>query len=136
MDPSQTLQALRKAVKDLLQIADGDQSDIDFEDMDRESLVQLAKISSCLAEDFENLDKWLSKGGFLPGAWGPSTEPQPGDVCERTESGKHIINLGTLKARGAPDDHGDLPIEFECAACGLSANGWMDHPSIIEEEWS
>jgi len=27
-----------------------------------------------LAETFDNLDQWLSKGGFLPSAWTQTTE--------------------------------------------------------------
>ena len=49
MDPNAALEALRQLVK---QVYSGARTD-----------------PWLFAEHFENLDEWLSKGGFLPEAW-------------------------------------------------------------------
>lgn len=54
MDPNETLQRLREAVEKY-------QESTEVED----ALSILAE----LVDEFEALDGWLSKGGFLPEAW-------------------------------------------------------------------
>lgn len=64
MDPNMALHELRElvtqvqATTDTVTIAGA-----------REDLEKLARIAPDLAEAFDALDGWLTKGGFLPHAW-------------------------------------------------------------------
>jgi hypothetical protein len=55
MDPNETLRLLRERAANVIRQAD--------EGLDNPE--------ACfdLAEAFQNLDEWISKGGFLPDAW-------------------------------------------------------------------
>lgn len=55
MDPNAALAALREQAAALT--ADGDYAD--------------AQDVEAFVEQFQALDEWLSKGGFLPSAWAP-----------------------------------------------------------------
>lgn len=57
MDPDTALAELRTLALDVLSPVDGESSDEAIE----------------LAEKFQGLDEWLSRGGFLPAAWRSTT---------------------------------------------------------------
>lgn len=61
MDPNTTLAELRKAVASALEI--GYQAQL------KESVAQLNTRLMQMAQAFDNLDGWLSRGGFPPEAW-------------------------------------------------------------------
>ena len=56
MDPTATLLAAREALAR-------------YEEAYRECSTEENMAADDLAEAFENLDSWLSKGGFLPAPW-------------------------------------------------------------------
>ena len=57
MDPNAALRALRELSRSALEDADGfDSSDF-------------STTMCALAENFQALDEWISKGGFLPEGW-------------------------------------------------------------------
>jgi hypothetical protein len=61
MDPNATLAEIRKGIADLA-------GDVDnTEHPNYEDLLEMSVQS--LAENFEALDEWLQKGGFLPSDW-------------------------------------------------------------------
>jgi len=60
MDPNETLRKARAAAGALIALIDGSESSVD----DR-----LLTEAEDLAEAFQALDSWLSRGGFLPTAW-------------------------------------------------------------------
>lgn len=56
MDPNETLRMARTAAAAITSAIDNEE-DVQFGNVER------------LAEAFEALDEWLSKGGFVPDAW-------------------------------------------------------------------
>lgn len=60
MDPNETLTALRALADDYMK----------DEEM---TLVRQSEYLGMMAEQFQNLDEWLSKGGFAPDSWGGSS---------------------------------------------------------------
>lgn len=63
MDPNETLKAMRRLSARLIKQADDSRSH--HESGTDETL----DAGSCLASNFQNLDKWLTDGGFLPEEW-------------------------------------------------------------------
>ena len=61
MDPNTTLKMLREAIQGFFDACDGDSADDEYD-----CAVTVAGMA-------EALDEWLTKGGFLPDAWGPAT---------------------------------------------------------------
>lgn len=59
MDPNRTLLELRAAIKRVLESDPQDQEDYE----------QFEEDASQLANAADDLDNWLSRGGFLPDAW-------------------------------------------------------------------
>jgi hypothetical protein len=57
MDPDQTLRELRALVARILCDADVAEGSVNLDD------------AVTLAERFQNLDQWISRGGFLPDQW-------------------------------------------------------------------
>ena len=53
MDPNETLKQIREVIRDL-----------------RDGEMPSMHAADTLADLFEGLDDWLTKGGFLPDAWG------------------------------------------------------------------
>lgn len=86
MDPNTTLAAIRELIRE-----------IDDADDPRAHL-------DALASNVEALDEWLTKGGFLPDAWGaspmhqpkPARDVQPGDTVVR-EAGVKVVTAITEK---------------------------------------
>jgi hypothetical protein len=62
MDPNMTLHELRELCAELQQIAP---------DPDRPLLgaVRRSELAGSIAEKFDALDGWLTRGGFIPSAW-------------------------------------------------------------------
>ncbi len=56
MDPNATLDAIRDLINEYAQLETDDRRD------------DGATLNELIAH-FDNLDQWLTKGGFLPGAW-------------------------------------------------------------------
>jgi hypothetical protein len=67
MDPNETLAQLRSNVAAALQLADDYEKDPDaISSEDGEAAVGLLDV---IAQEFEALDRWLSRGGFRPRDW-------------------------------------------------------------------
>ena len=62
MDPNNNLRDLRTNVQTALGMVYSDTRP-------RPKKMVLLDLLTEIAEDFDNLDDWLSKGGFAPGAW-------------------------------------------------------------------
>ena len=69
MDPNETLKAMRRLSARFIKQSDDSRSH--HESSTNETL----DAGSCLAENFQNLDKWLTDGGFLPNDWKPEKQP-------------------------------------------------------------
>lgn len=63
MDPDAALEGIRTLVIEI-QFADEHNDGLDR--------AQLADMAVALAESVENLDAWVSSGGFLPAPWRPA----------------------------------------------------------------
>lgn len=62
MDPNETLERARRAAARIRELQDKD-------DLTKEEVEEHEQEHENLVEHFEALDGWLSRGGFLPGAW-------------------------------------------------------------------
>ena len=82
MDPDEALKNAREAAKRIQRVRDADTSD---ETLDEDDAFDLA-------DAFEALDGWLSKGGFQPAEW--HHEPEPEEVVRRTRDGVYIDENG------------------------------------------
>lgn len=61
MDPNETLRQLRQLVKDMAAIVESDE--------DPQEPGEYYRIASEATFRFDELDGWLSRGGFPPGDW-------------------------------------------------------------------
>jgi hypothetical protein len=61
MDPDTCLEACRRLARALIKQADDDRQ--------HHTSSQKDTLGEELAENFNNLDEWLSRGGFKPRAW-------------------------------------------------------------------
>lgn len=59
MDPDVALESCRMLSSHLIDILDDDHTDV----------LELAETASAMAEHFQALDGWMSKGGFTPKGW-------------------------------------------------------------------
>jgi hypothetical protein len=65
MDPNETLRRIRANVDQMRRImASGEEP---------AEAGEYYRIASELAEDFDNLDCWIVRGGFLPAFWAPGS---------------------------------------------------------------
>lgn len=101
MDPNATLERLRRAVYEYGEL-DPHSADYDSE--------HEAEICLAMWEAARDLDRWLSKGGFLPTDWARSADD---DLLDN-------IALGNREA---------------LTAAGLES-GWDDHPSFPRADWA
>ena len=63
MDPEAALEKIRALVREIQKLEDDEADDEEF-----------AGPASELAEAFDGLDQWMSKGGFPPGEWSDPEE--------------------------------------------------------------
>lgn len=122
MDPNTTLKMLREAIKGFFDAAENGSADDEYD-----CAVTVAGMA-------EALDEWLTKGGFLPDAWGPATtfslaeirngtgwpkgvrfaivEPEPDQVGVEPADSHH--DLASKLAPGKTDiiqgDESDVPV--------------------------
>jgi type II secretory pathway component PulF len=71
MDPNSNLRDLRKNVQEALRV--GYDSQV-YEAAQQAGFATVYDQLLTIAEDFDNLDEWLRKGGFLPQDWQDAQE--------------------------------------------------------------
>lgn len=68
MDPSANLAEQRQITAKIMAAVDAADPDTGAFTVDPDDAYRLAEL-------VQSLDEWLSRGGFLPGAWSPATRP-------------------------------------------------------------
>lgn len=113
MDPNETLATLRRLT--VLYREDGD-----WDEDETHMLVGL----------IEDLDEWLSKGGFLPAAWvRPEADSEADDMLDTIVAG----NRAALEASGLEsgwDDHPTFP-RADWAAEIANGDTWLGYPQWV-----
>ena len=66
MDPNEALRQLRALAAKVITSVDAYEG---LDEADEEELEEMALAGESLASQFQALDEWLSKGGFLPADW-------------------------------------------------------------------
>lgn len=67
MDPNANLTRQRELAAEIIEV--GDEGPVDWMKVSHENLVGLAYSATMLAEYVQELDTWLSRGGFRPADW-------------------------------------------------------------------
>lgn len=114
MDPNETLNKIRLGVAQALQLADEYEADDD--PPTHEDAEAYIGMLDELAQQFQALDDWLTRGGFPPEAWreGPDAPEERAHHYTRAEivdgSGFAAGQTFTADPLGPPNPaHGELP---------------------------
>lgn len=68
MDPDANLERQREIAQEIVTLIDSSEGD-DWSETERSVLEQVSALANELADLVSALDEWITKGGFLPGAW-------------------------------------------------------------------
>ena len=80
MDPNETLKRIRVLIAAIVARADAEEGSISRAEYQRLQSLDGEELAGAM----QNLDRWISNGGFLPSDWRSTSELQQCVVCERS----------------------------------------------------